>query len=354
MSSDRSLVIEVPALGDLVRLLRFHGFEVIGPTLRDGAVLLDVLEDFDMSVVGLESRAGPGSYRTEEVVGAVFGGPVGPMSPKRWMSPPNRIAWSATAPGDVTVPEAPGPRAYLGIRPCDAAAMKIFSKMWPGHPDDLLIVAECTVAAETCFCASMGTGPSAGESGDIVLTELGDGRLLVRGRSDRGSVLLAKVHGEHASAADATLARERVDACAESLGRSLDADAARTALKAAPESPVWESVAERCMACTNCTMVCPTCFCVTVSDTSDLDGLVQRTIRWDSCFTPGFSEIHGGAHRDSVASRYRQWITHKLSTWWDQFGTAGCVGCGRCITWCPVGIDITAEAARVIEEVQHA
>ena len=353
MSPDRCLVIEVPALGDLVRLLRSHGFEVVGPTLRDGAVVLDVVEDFDHAVVGRESRSGPGSYHTEEAPGSVLGGPVGPTSPKRWMSPPNRIAWSGTSPEDITVPSPPGPRAYLGIRPCDAAAMEIFGKMWPGHPDDLVIVAECTVAGDTCFCVSMGTGPSAGENGDIALTELGDGRLLVRACSDRGSVLLAKVDGRKATAADVALGSERVEACAESMGRTLDADAARTALKAAVDSSHWESLASRCMACTNCTMVCPTCFCVTISDTSDLSGVVSRTVAWDSCFTPGFSEIHGGPHRVTVESRYRQWITHKLSTWWDQFGNAGCVGCGRCITWCPVGIDITAEAARVIEEVQH-
>jgi ferredoxin len=85
-----------------------------------------------------------------------------------------------------------------------------------------------------------------------------------------------------------------------------------------------------------------------VTDTTDLTGAVsERTRVWDSCFTASFSYVHGGSVRATIRSRYRQWLTHKLATWFDQFGTSGCVGCGRCITWCPVGIDITEEAAAI-------
>ncbi len=357
MGTKRLLTVELSALNSLIDLLRSHNYVVVGPTLRDDVVVLDLLESYDEELVGVESVSGPGRYRTQEQVGAIFGGPVGPMSPKRWMSPPKRAAWSARIEdGHVEVTAAPhsGPLAYLGIRPCDVAAKSIFGKAWPGHPDDVIIVAECTTAGETCFCSSMGTGPSAGEGADIILTELGDGRLLVRSESDRGAVLLAKVDGVTSTADEIETARVRVEAAAQSMGRSLDPIAAREALGAMPDSAVWDSVAQRCLACTNCTMVCPTCFCTSISDTSDLAGNAERIIRWDSCFTPGFSEIHGGAHRASVAARYRHWATHKLSTWWDQFGTAGCVGCGRCITWCPVGIDITEEANSIIKEVAHA
>ena len=90
----------------------------------------------------------------------------------------------------------------------------------------------------------------------------------------------------------------------------------------------------------------------------DLDGLgplplflygarAERWRKWDSCFTLDFSYIHGGSVRTSAAARYRQWLSHKLATWIDQFGSSGCVGCGRCITWCPVGIDITEEVAAI-------
>jgi len=357
MSTERSLVIALPALNSLIELLRSHDFTVVGPTLRDGVVVLDVVETFDERLVGVGSITGPGMYRTEPLEGAVFGGTVGPEAPKRWSSPPTRIAWTARE-GDDGVDVTPAPKfapiAYLGIRPCDVAAKGILGKVWPGHPDDLMIVAECTVAGETCFCASMGTGPAAGAGSDIVLTELGDGRVLVKSLSDRGAVLLAKVDGAAATADEVAAAQHRVDEAAAGMGRSLDPVAARTALAAMPHSAVWDAVATKCLACSNCTMVCPTCFCTSITDTGDLTGEVQRTMRWDSCFTPGFSEIHGGAHRESVAARYRHWVTHKLATWWEQFGTAGCVGCGRCITWCPVGIDITEEANRIVKEVAHA
>ncbi|MEU5265530.1 4Fe-4S dicluster domain-containing protein [Amycolatopsis sp. NPDC021455] len=114
------------------------------------------------------------------------------------------------------------------------------------------------------------------------------------------------------------------------------------------KSPLWEEVASRCLTCANCTMVCPTCFCTTTEDVTDLSGEhAERHQRWASCFELDFSYVHGGSVRTSGASRYRQWFSHKLGTWHEQFGTSGCVGCGRCIAWCPAGIDITEEAAKL-------
>ena len=139
------------------------------------------------------------------------------------------------------------------------------------------------------------------------------------------------------------------------MGRELDTTDIRELLYRNYEHPRWDEVAERCLACGNCTMVCPTCFCTTVEDVTDLAGEhVERHQRWDSCFTIDYSHIHGGAVRGSTRSRYRQWMTHKLATWIDQFGSSGCVGCGRCITWCPVGIDITEEARAIRERATEA
>ena len=129
------------------------------------------------------------------------------------------------------------------------------------------------------------------------------------------------------------------------MGRTLETDGLAAAIRSQPEHPRWAEMADRCMACGNCTQVCPTCFCTSIEDKAALDGTAaERVRRWDSCFTPDFSYIHGGSVRPSVRARYRHWLTHKLGTWHDQFGTSGCVGCGRCITWCPAGIDITEEA----------
>jgi formate hydrogenlyase subunit 6/NADH:ubiquinone oxidoreductase subunit I len=136
--------------------------------------------------------------------------------------------------------------------------------------------------------------------------------------------------------------------------RHLDTAGLRDLLYENFEHPRWDNVAARCLSCANCTMVCPTCFCTTVEDVSDISGNhAERWRRWDSCFTQSFSYIHGGSVRTSAKSRYRQWMTHKLASWTDQFGTSGCVGCGRCITWCPVGIDITEEVRAIRESIVH-
>jgi ferredoxin len=132
--------------------------------------------------------------------------------------------------------------------------------------------------------------------------------------------------------------------------RSLDTDGIRDLLFSNLEHPRWQQVADRCLSCANCTLVCPTCFCSSVSDVADLSGdHASRERQWASCFTLEHSQMHGGNARPTVASRYRQWLTHKLAGWIDQFGSSGCTGCGRCITWCPVGIDLTAEVAAIRE-----
>jgi ferredoxin len=195
----------------------------------------------------------------------------------------------------------------------------------------------------------MQTGPAVGAGHDLALTELvlPDGHCFVLAAgSEQGAAVEARLGCPPASDAQLAAARERVDSAAGQMGRTLDTRGLPELLLRQLDSPHWDDVAARCLACANCTLVCPTCFCSSVEDVSDLDGShAERWRRWDSCFNPGFSYIHGGEVRSTTASRYRQWLTHKLATWHDQFGTSGCVGCGRCLTWCPVGIDLTAEAA---------
>jgi ferredoxin len=197
----------------------------------------------------------------------------------------------------------------------------------------------------------MGTGPTATSGFDLALTEVLDGDahyFVVEEGSERGAEVLGAV-----TTARATEAHERAAAATHAvavaqMGRTMDTTDIRELLQRNLEHPRWDDVAERCLTCGNCTMVCPTCFCTSVEDVTDLTGeQVERVQRWDSCFTVDYSHIHGGSVRASNRSRYRQWMTHKLSTWFDQFGSSGCVGCGRCITWCPVAIDITEEAGAI-------
>jgi ferredoxin len=197
----------------------------------------------------------------------------------------------------------------------------------------------------------MGTGPRADHGYDLALTELlgeGEHSLLVEVGTERGEALLAELPGRQVGSRDRERAEAVVRETASRMGRALDADRVHEVLMGNLEHPRWDEVAERCLSCGNCTLVCPTCFCTTTSDTSDLTGeRAERSRQWDSCFNLGFSELHGGSVRQSTRARYRQWLTHKLATWIDQFGTSGCVGCGRCITWCPVGIDLTEEVRAI-------
>jgi hypothetical protein len=215
----------------------------------------------------------------------------------------------------------------------------------------LRIAVQCGSPSKSCFCVSMGTGPGIGHGFDLSLTEiLGPGRhhFVVEVGSERGQAVLEGVPLQPAGTADADDAQRVVTDSAARMGRTFDAHGVRELLATNLEHPRWEIVAKRCLSCANCTMVCPTCFCSTTEEVPDLSGTsTERDRRWDSCFNLGFTAFHASSVRTSPKSRYRQWLTHKLSTWHDQFGVSGCVGCGRCITWCPVGIDLTEEVSAI-------
>lgn len=351
----------------LIDLLWQRGYCVVGPTLRDGVIVYDELAGTGDLPVGWTDQHRPGQYRvSRRDDDALFGYNVGPHSWKQFLHPARHRLWQArrgkngieVAPDTAAVPK----YAFIGVRACELAAIAIQDRVFqdPQFPDTnymarrenaLFIAVNCTEAGETCFCASMETGPQAQGGYDIALTEIRDGgghRFLVETGSDRGAGLIGEISAAEADQEDRTAAREAVAQAATQMGRALDTTGIRELLQENPDHPRWDDVAARCLTCANCTMVCPTCFCTSVEDVTALDGdHAERWQHWDSCFTMDFSYIHGGAVRQSAKSRYRQWMTHKFANWIDQFGSSGCVGCGRCITWCPVGIDITEELAAI-------
>jgi ferredoxin len=350
----------------ILRALRDDGYELLGPTVRDGAIVYDRLESDADLPAGVGDEQAPGRYRLRERGdGALFGFAVGPHSYKRELFAPTvrlfRVRKSARGP-EIEVDPAPSRKlALIGARACEIAAIGVQDRVLLEGPhadadyaarrrDVLVIAVQCAESGGTCFCASMGTGPRATAGFDLALTELTEGehRFVCEIGSERGAALVAKVGSDQASLADREAADAVVARTATRMGRTLDTSGIKELLQSALVHPRWDEVATRCLSCANCTMVCPTCFCSTVEDTTDLAGdVAERTRRWDSCFTLEHSYVHGGAVRPSLAARYRQWLTHKLAHWIDQFGTSGCVGCGRCITWCPVGIDITEEVAAI-------
>lgn len=350
----------------LLELLISEGYRLVGPKVRDGAIVLDEIRSLPEMPEGWTDEQGPGSYRLRRRTDrALFGYPVGPQSWKQEFFVPILRLLGARRTGSTFVLDEPASEtvrlALIGARACDLRAIAIQDQVFTGGPypdedyarrrQDVFVVAvSCTQAGGTCFCASMGNGPRATEGYDLALTELlsDKPRLLVEVGSARGQALLQRLETRPATETDLLHARTAVEAAARSMGRHLDTTQIRDLLARNLEHPRWDDVSERCLSCTNCTLVCPTCFCSNFEEVTDLAGTYASRLRtWDSCFTLDHSFLHGGSVRGSVKARYRQWLTHKLGTWIDQFGTSGCVGCGRCITWCPVGIDLTEEVAAI-------
>jgi ferredoxin len=359
----------------LFTALSTRGYEIVGPTVRDRAIVLDRIAGVEDLPIGWTDVQEAGTYRlARRHDEALFGYVVGPQSFKKELFPPRHTLFAVekTAEGFAFVEADPTPKsAFVGVRPCEMAAMQIQDRVFGGEPfhdpeylrrrdASFVVVVNCVEPGGTCFCASLGTGPKAEDGYDLAVTEVldrGAHQFLVVSGSDRGAEVLADIPHRPADSDEVSHADQLLAEAAGRMGRVLDTTDLHDLLLDNLEHPRWERVGEQCMTCTNCTMVCPTCFCATVEDAQALDGSSAERIRlWDSCFTTEFSYIHGGPLRTTSTARYRQWMTHKLATWIDQFGSPGCVGCGRCITWCPVGIDITKVAAliRASEEKKHA
>jgi ferredoxin len=354
-------------LDDLIALLQGDGFEVIGPHIEQQAIVYAPLRTADDLPIGWTDRQAPGSYRLEKRDDSTyFGFAVGPHSWKKYLFPPTlRLVQIGRSGSDyvVTNPEPDPPRrALLGVRACELHAIAIQDRVFLGRAGQwsdphygrarerlFLIAVECETPGGTCFCTSMNTGPHVDiqVAFDLALTELDD-CFVVRTGSSAGASLCGRLQLNTAEQSQVDEARRRVDCAAQSMGRTVDVVDVQGLLQRNQEHPRWEQVADRCLACTNCTLVCPTCFCSSVSEVTDLDmQTAERVRRWDSCFNPDFAQVHGGNYRPSIRSRYRQWLTHKFASWIDQFDVSGCVGCGRCITWCPVGIDVTEEITAI-------
>ncbi len=358
-------MITLDSLEPLIGALRAEGMTIVGPSVRDGAIVLTELDSAAQLPHGWGVELSPGGYKLRRRTdSAAFAHSSGPQSWKSYLHPASSPLWTVRRDDFTVVDDTPDPvrYAFLGVRPCDLRAIAVQDRVLgkPGtayakrRAATFIVAMACTEPGATCFCVSAGGGPADGPGADLRLVELAgesECRYLVEAVTDAGRRVLERLPQRASTDAEAE-AGETVAAAADKMGRALPLVDLPTLLASTRQAARWDEVAQRCLTCGNCTMVCPTCFCTTVHDTSDLTGeIAQRWQTWDSCFDVDFSYLHGGPVRASAQSRYRQWLSHKLGTWHVQFGESGCVGCGRCIVWCPVGIDITEEANALAQEI---
>jgi sulfhydrogenase subunit beta (sulfur reductase) len=365
-----SVALPKPGLDGLLANLRHMGYQTLGPQVKDEAIVYGPLQGMDELPRGYVSEQDAGRYRLVHTGHErYFDVTPGACTWKQFLFPPlsQLAAFRQTKEGQWQLEAEAGEilsYAFVGVRPCELAAIQVQDRVflredWSDpiyrvrRQGAFILAVNCLHPGGTCFCASMGSGPKAGSGFDLCLTELDDVFVIEIG-SETGRMALERLQVHPASAFWLRAVQNGLEEAAQKMGRTLpEPDELPDLLLNNLEAERWEDVARRCMSCTSCTQVCPTCFCWDTRDFSDLGGETARRERvWDSCFNPDYSYVAGGNTRPNTRSRYRQWLTHKFGSWQAQFGTRGCVGCGRCITWCPAGIDVTVEVAAIREEVR--
>lgn len=362
----RQKVLSQDGLERLLQLLKGQGYSLFGPRVRGEAITHDAIDGVRDLPRGMTEEQSAGRYRLSASGGPeLFGFASTAQGFKRIFHPPEQtlFALRRAKDGPKIVPGDPGARpvALIGARGCDIAGLNTLDGVLAeGSPVDsayrarradvFVVAVHCSKPGGTCFCTSMGTGPEAKQDYDLALSEIERGdttAFVVHVGSKRGEELLAQVQTTEATDDQLALSAQNHEQAARQIRKRVETEGLHPLLQENPEHPAWSDVAERCLACGNCTLACPTCFCSTTEEKNGWQGETERVRSWDSCFTADFSYLHGGSVRVSTRSRYRQWLTHKFSTWFDQFGRSGCVGCGRCISWCPAAIDVTEELAAI-------
>jgi sulfhydrogenase subunit beta (sulfur reductase) len=355
----------------LIDTLTEMGAECLGPTIQDGAIVYAPIDSSSDFPQGIHDQQSPGSYKlTTDNSPRWFAWANGPQALKPLLFAPEEKLWQVErdATGHLEFKAHAPPKkvtAVIGVRACDLAALALQNKHFldRSEPDPayatryqhlIVIAVNCTHPAATCFCHVTGDGPTASEHYDILLDELDEGFAVIIG-SIKGKEIVDQLNLQPITDTQVAAIDTAHNTARQQFTRQLPQTDIPDLLFSQQESGQWHDIGERCLSCGNCTSVCPTCFCHHTIEEPALDGThSERWRQWNSCFSQRHSYIHGITLRQETRFRYRQWLTHKFASWVSQYGRSGCVGCGRCITWCPVGIDVTEELQRFAEDAGHA
>jgi len=371
MESDKTnYFLPHETLQDMILALNAAGYTCIGPKAKDGAIVYENLENAKELPWSIRDKQSPGEYKLEKIPEhKAFAFSNGAEAIKPILFKPRETVWRVARNDDgklVFEPHTPKekPIAIFGARACDISAMLIQDKVFIEGPSIdkryekrrnalFIIGVNCTYSSQNCFCVSAGTGPEIKNTYDVVMTEIQDGFVISTG-SKKGAVIIDKLNLKTSQAQECESAKKNIKQAAKMQTKKIpfnNSSSLKDLLFSNLEHDRWAEVADRCLSCGNCTSVCPTCFCNSEVEKPSLDGKTsEHQTEWDSCFTAGHSYLNGKLVRDDTSQRYRQWLTHKVGSWFDQFDTSGCVGCGRCVSWCPVGIDLTEELAAISGE----
>lgn len=359
---------EPKELDQLFMLLSQAGYKIIGPKLENQAIIYSEIHSLSDLPKGIGDYQEKGTYRIRKRSDdAYFGYNLGSDTFKRFLFLPKEPLFKIAQGGEIQTLSLNKikKQALLGVRACELHAIQIQDKVFLSdnyhdphylerRKQTLIISLNCHTAANTCFCVSMDTGPALSTGYDLNLSEIITDTahyFLCEVGSETGLTLFNKLSTFPVTEQDLLQKKEMTKRTTQKMGRTLDTFKLKEKLEKSHNHLDWEKVAEVCINCSNCALSCPTCFCSSTQDTVSIEDkkVAERVRVWDTCFSQNHSYIHNHNIRHSPLSRYRQWLTHKLGTWHDQFGVSGCVGCGHCITWCPVGIDLTEIAKNLSE-----
>lgn len=356
----RDKVLFRGSISDLEKLMRIirerFGATVLGYKVESGRVVWGELRGIEDLPLGVEDLVGAGFYRLNP--GEFFRH--SHFSPKNYLHPSQQALIAETANLELSsLPEQGYARTvFFGIKPCDLKAISVLDALLLGkHPIYTarrrsvvaIVVEECTMPNKNCFCGAVASGPSASSGFDIAYTRLGAETVVFRAGSGVGIDLLNRLGLEPAGA-------DLTSRYWEAMSRALEETRSRlhlnenyreALLKTASDERLWEVLSEKCLGCGNCNYVCPTCFC------TELDYVVEGEVavklaKWTGCLLYSYGLVAGGHFRPKLFMRYRHFVLHKFVFYEKQVGRAGCVGCGRCITWCPVGLDLRTTILRAL------
>ena len=355
-------------LQQLIDALHNHGYHCIGPRVESHSITYGEICHVDELPQGVEATQAPGEYRLHHRHHQrhfSWANTAQAIKPLTFTA--KEILWRCEKDeqGNLVFSQQQAevkPLAIIGARACDLAALKLQQQHFlnPSAEDPwfkqrfgaLFIVAvHCSHSADTCFCHATGDGPNASQDFDIAMHELDDGFVLEAG-SYQGEQLLNDLDLQAVNNEQQQLIKQQTEQSIAQQSRHLPDKVSQKLLNNL-EHAHWDDIGKRCLSCGNCTAVCPSCFCHQQHDDfsiTDNSGTHYR--EWSSCFSHDHGYISGHELRPTPAKRYRQWLTHKFANWIEQYGRSGCVGCGRCITWCPVGIDVTEELHTLCEDTQ--